>query len=106
MATYSKLLALVHFLVASRNIARVQCSISSVSEGGGGKVGCSTISHPSIMLSLFPVSEISFAKRKLASELGRLLSLIFLIIGSVWPLSIKALDAMAEFTFHTDLFSS
>ena len=37
----------VHYLVASRNIARVQCSTSSESEGGGGRVRCSTKFHSS-----------------------------------------------------------
>lgn len=50
-----------HFFVASMNMARVQCSTSSDCDGGGGKVGCSTISHPSMRHSFFPLSDNSVA---------------------------------------------
>lgn len=49
-----------YFLVASINMALVQCSTSSDWDGGGGKVGCSIISQSSATrLSDFPYSAIS-----------------------------------------------
>lgn len=56
-----------HFLLASMNMARVQCSISSDCDGGGGKVGCSTRSHPSTRDSFFPESDNSVEQRELVA---------------------------------------
>lgn len=50
-----------HFFVASINMARVQCSTSSVCDGGGGKGGCSIRSQPSIKFSFLPTSDTSVA---------------------------------------------
>lgn len=50
-----------YLFVASIIMALVQCSMSSVCDGGGGKGGRSTIAHPSARLSDFPVSAMSVA---------------------------------------------
>lgn len=56
-------------------MARVQCSISSVSDGGGN-FGCSTKSHPSKRFSFFLASALLVVYKKLGAELGRFLSYI------------------------------
>lgn len=115
------------------NMARVQCSTSSHCEGGGGNFGCSTRSHPSKRNSFFPTSD-SVAKRKLGAALGGLFSPFFCkhwkwekiqlvkkkknpiarkkldapsytVDVTEFSLSSSVVDAMAEFTFHTDLFN-
>lgn len=82
------------------------CAMSSIWDGGGGRISRSTMSQPSTMLSGAPPCFGGLpVYKKLVFEFRRRLSRELGMIAVCVLSNILLLDEMAELAFHIDLFS-